>query len=204
MTVLNLLQQLAPLPEPIVEFGSRRYHPRRPTVSQALQQPVLGCDLLPGPGVDRLADLHAIDMPDRSVATVLLMDTIEHVARPHQALKEVARIIRPGGLLVMTSHFYFPIHGYPDDYWRFTASGFLELLRPFAGATVYAVGPEAVPHTVVGVAQQGPLDTTYCRVAAATLAWVHRGSTTWKERSLLALPPAWVGWAYRLLQRIGR
>jgi hypothetical protein len=49
-TILALVHRLAPLPEPIVEFGVRRYHPRRSTVAQTLQRPVLGCDLFPGQG----------------------------------------------------------------------------------------------------------------------------------------------------------
>jgi SAM-dependent methyltransferase len=204
-TILALVRRLAPLPEPIVEFGARRYHPRRSTAAQTLQQPVLGCDLSPGLGVDRLADLHAIDMPDESFGTALLLDTIEHVARPWRALQEVARVLRPGGVVVMTSHFYFPIHGYPDDYWRFTGSGFRELLAPFETMAVATAGLAVVPHTAVGVGMRAPRDPALmARLTAAMQHWVRWEATTWKERMLSVLPPVLVGSAYAALQRVTR
>ncbi|MFN2168173.1 MAG: methyltransferase domain-containing protein [Anaerolineae bacterium] len=43
-----------------------------------------------------------LPFPDGHFAAVTAVNTIEHVARPALALKEMARLLRPGGLLVMT------------------------------------------------------------------------------------------------------
>ena len=74
----------------------------------------------PGPGVDRVEDVTAISLPDESAGTVLCIETFEHVFEVSKAFDEVFRLLKPGGIFVITSPLNFRIHGYPDDYWRMT------------------------------------------------------------------------------------
>ena len=83
--------------------------------------------------------------------------TIEHVRNPWRAMSELHRVLKPGGLLVMTSVWYFPIHAYPDDYWRFTSSAFRSLFERLETVSVAMCGIPRLPHTVVGVASKGSL-----------------------------------------------
>ena len=104
-----------------------------------------------GPGVDKVLNLHAIDLPDNTAGTVFLMDTLEHVEYPHQAVSEIYRILKPGGLLVMSSVLDFFIHETPNDFWRFTPDAFRSLLKPFKQSHVGWYGPDYFPQTVVGI-----------------------------------------------------
>ncbi len=115
----------------------------------------VGTDMREGPGVDRVLDLHRIDVPSESVGAVLCLDTLEHVEYPHTALEEIHRILRPGGIAVISSVMSFPIHDHPYDYWRFTPEGFRSLLKPFAHSFVGFAGEELLPHIVVGVGFKG-------------------------------------------------
>jgi SAM-dependent methyltransferase len=45
----------------------------------------------------------AIPQPSQSVDIVLLLDVIEHVYEHDQLLKEIARVLRPGGMLLLTT-----------------------------------------------------------------------------------------------------
>jgi SAM-dependent methyltransferase len=108
-----------------------------------------------GPGVDRVLDLHRIEIPSESVGTVLILDTLEHVEYPRIALEEVYRILKLNGIIVITSVMNFPIHDYPCDYWRFTPEGFKSLLKHFGSQFVDFAGNKQFPHTVVGVAVKG-------------------------------------------------
>lgn len=48
----------------------------------------------------------------------------EHIeGNPWAAYEEISRILKPGGILVVTTVFAFPYHPCPGDFWRFTESG---------------------------------------------------------------------------------
>ena len=65
---------------------------------------------------------------------MLCIETFEHVFEVRRAFDEVFRILKPGGLFVITSPLNFRIHGYPDDYWRMTPNCLRRMLEPYAGA----------------------------------------------------------------------
>jgi SAM-dependent methyltransferase len=148
-----------PIADPVVEIGSR---PAEGQEELADLRPLLpghtyiGCDIQPGPGVDRVEDIHSLSFKDASVGTVLALDTVEHVADPIRGLQEVARVLRPGGVVLITSHMFMPIHAHPWDYWRFTPEGFGLLLAPFETRLVFANGWHLMPDTVFGVGVKGP------------------------------------------------
>jgi ubiquinone/menaquinone biosynthesis C-methylase UbiE len=62
----------------------------------------------------------AIPFADSSFDFVLCSEVLEHVPDPRRAIGEIARVLRPGGRLVLTVPFLYPIHEEPWDFWRFT------------------------------------------------------------------------------------
>jgi len=148
-----------PLPETIYEFGALQVPGQEEFADLRTIFPgcdYVGADMREGPGVDRVLDLHSIVLPSESVGTVLCLDTLEHVEYPHQALREIHRILSPTrGVVVISSVMDFPIHDYPYDYWRFTPTAFESLLKPFKHSFVGFAGKEEFPHTVVGVGFKG-------------------------------------------------
>jgi SAM-dependent methyltransferase len=54
---------------------------------------------------------------------VLSTQVLEHVSDPAVYLNECMRVLKPGGLLILTTHGVFPDHGCPYDFWRWTADG---------------------------------------------------------------------------------
>jgi cephalosporin hydroxylase len=143
-------------PGPVVEIGSLQtagqegYADLRPAFAG---REYIGCDLVAGPGVDRVADAEALGLPDASVGTVILADSLEHVADPRRALAEVYRVLRPDGVCVIAAPFIFPIHHQPD-YARFTPEGMATLLGAFGTTCVFACGDAQWPHTVYAVTRK--------------------------------------------------
>lgn len=151
---LELVLDTVAIPQPVYEFGSYQVEasPQDANLRPLLTQyDYVGCDMRPGPGVDKVLNLHDIDLPNNHIGTALLMDTLEHVEYPHRALEEVHRVLKPGGLVVMTSVLDFFIHETPNDFWRFTPDAFRSLLKPFAVSHVGWYGPDYFPHSIVAI-----------------------------------------------------
>jgi SAM-dependent methyltransferase len=91
----------------------------------------VGLDLRPGAGVAIVGDARALPVRDAAFDLVLCTEMLEHVPEPQRAIDEMHRVLKPGGLLVLTTRFLFPIHDAPHDYFRFTKYGLRHLLREF-------------------------------------------------------------------------
>ena len=156
--LVRVISETLPISEPIYEFGALQV-PGQESIADLRPlfpgKAYVGCDMQQGTGVDKVLDLHDIDLPDEMVGTVLMLDTLEHVEYPREAMAEVHRVLQTGGMVVMTSVMKFPIHDYPYDYWRFTPEAFRSLLKGFNCCFVESAGDPAFPHTVIGVGFKG-------------------------------------------------
>jgi SAM-dependent methyltransferase len=91
----------------------------------------LPLDLRRGRGVRVIGDAQALGIADASFDVVLCTEVLEHLPEPQKAIDEIFRVLRPGGTLLLTTRFLFPIHDAPHDYFRFTKYGLRHLLRRF-------------------------------------------------------------------------
>lgn len=65
----------------------------------------------------------SVAVDDASVDVVLSTQVLEHVGDPQAYLAECARVLRPGGQLLLSTHGIMVYHPDPDDYWRWTCAG---------------------------------------------------------------------------------
>lgn len=90
--------------------------------------------------VDLVADLqHMPAVESASVDAVICTEVLEHVADPSAALAEIARVLRPNGVLVLSVPHLSPIHEAPNDYYRYTRYGLAHLFER-AGLEVLEMG----------------------------------------------------------------
>ena len=68
---------------------------------------------------------------DATAGAIFCIEVLEHVPRPHVAVSEIYRVLRPGGLLVGSTPFLLGIHDGPNDYFRFTRHGLAYLFGAF-------------------------------------------------------------------------
>jgi SAM-dependent methyltransferase len=183
----SLVAETLDCPAPIFEFGAYQVDGQEGFADLRSLFPgrkYIGCDMRPGPGVDLVEDVTAINLPDASAGTVLCIETFEHVFEVRRGFDEVFRLLKPGGVFVITSPLNFRIHGYPDDYWRMTPNCLRRQLEPYAARLSGYQGYHAFPHTVMGVGIKAPIPLD----ARERLEKVATAYQIWLEQTKAALP----------------
>ncbi len=94
---------------------------------------------------DVFADASQLPIADASVDAVLCLEVLEHVQDHLLALKQIAHILKPGGTLLLSMPFMYPVHDAPHDYQRLTVYG---LRRDLARAGFHVVRIAKVGHAV--------------------------------------------------------
>lgn len=61
---------------------------------------------------------------------VLITQVLEHAPKPWHVADELFRVIKPGGVLILSCPQYWPLHEKPNDYFRFTPYGLQSLFDP--------------------------------------------------------------------------
>jgi SAM-dependent methyltransferase len=153
--VVRAVAETFPLPEPILEIGSYRVPGQEDLADLRPLFPgreYVGLDARPGPGVDLVGDAEELPLVDASVGTVLAVCTFEHVRKFWKAFEEVRRVLRPDGALLVACPFYFHVHDYPSDYWRFTPDSLDVLLEDYPSRIVGWHGPTTRPANVWSLA----------------------------------------------------
>lgn len=109
----------------VLELGTRRTGTGIPTARQGWASPdatYICSDFMEGLDVDVVADAEKLSYTFgvESIDAVIACSVFEHIRRPWLAAVEIGKVLKPGGKVFVQTHFGFPIHAYPYDYWRFT------------------------------------------------------------------------------------
>lgn len=153
------LSSIYNFPEPILEIGAR--HTQGQIGYADLRQffkdkRYIGSDIEPGVGVDLILDIVQLPPLNEQYGTILCLDTIEHISNPLMAIANMVSILKENGILIISSHMWFPVHTEQyEDYWRFTPSCVEKLLlQTFKRKIIMLQGEKNYPFNVVGIALQ--------------------------------------------------
>lgn len=80
-----------------------------------------------------------VPLPDASVDTILSNQTLEHVPDHRFYLRECRRLLRPGGVLILTAPMQWRHHEKPFDFLRFTRYGLVAAIEGEAGCEVQQI-----------------------------------------------------------------
>jgi len=85
-------------------------------------------------GATYIADLCSNNesiIPSNYFDVVVCTEVLEHTLQPFDAVKEIQRILKPGGTALVSVPYNFRIHGPLPDCWRFTEHGLRALFKDF-------------------------------------------------------------------------
>jgi SAM-dependent methyltransferase len=98
-----IIARLAPLEGLTIELGSG-FAPLKERLPDLVTS-----DVEPTPWADVVVDAHAIPYPDSSLANIVAVDVLHHLADPARFLDEARRTLRPGGRVVAVEPYASPL-----------------------------------------------------------------------------------------------
>lgn len=102
-------------------------------------------DLDENSGATYIADLcndNSDKIPSDRFDALICTEVLEHVNQPFDAVKEIYRILKPGGKVFISTPYNFRIHGPLPDNWRFTIHGLRTLFSKFEDVIIEEVSTQ--------------------------------------------------------------
>ena len=91
--------------------------------------------------LDIIGDLLLLPIASNSCDAALCTEVLEHVAQPFDFVKELFRVLKPGGRLYLSAPQSGRLHQPPHDYFRYTCFGLRKLFSE-AGFQIDFIKPE--------------------------------------------------------------
>ncbi len=111
----------------------------------------LSVDIDPERKPDVVGDAQKLPFTDSQFEMILCTEVLEHVRNPKAAMDEMFRVLKPGGIVVLTTRFVYPIHDAPHDFWRYTKYALQHLFRNFQ---ILEIVPESKSFTAIAILLQ--------------------------------------------------
>jgi len=70
---------------------------------------------------DIQADAFALPLGANYFDVVICSEVLEHLREPRLAVSQAHRVLRPGGIFLITVPFFYRMHGDPEDFGRYTS-----------------------------------------------------------------------------------
>lgn len=91
--------------------------------------------------IDLVSDIWNIPAPDASFDAILCTEVFEHIPFPNEALKELGRLLKPGGVLLLTAPFACLRHMDPYFHYSGFSDRWYEFMLPRSGLNVESLTP---------------------------------------------------------------
>jgi SAM-dependent methyltransferase len=156
-------------------------------ILQALGYRYCGLDIV-SRGATVLGDAHALPFPGECFGLVLSVSVLQYLSEPLRALREVTRVLRPGGWFVGSVAFLEPWDR--DSLFHFTPRGLAQAMQG-AGLQLERIVVDPNWNVLRAQLQMGPLrrlPSAFSGALAAPFGWLVRGHA-WCGR-LLSSDPA--------------
>ena len=136
----ELRRQFARLqPGIVLDVGAKA----APYKSHVPARSYLRLDIDPAKKPDICCDLHELEWKGEPFDTVLAIEILEHLKDPQQAIDRIHSVLKPDGVCILSTRFFFRYHPDPQDHYRFTWDSLRHLFRNFRHVEVHHHGNRA-------------------------------------------------------------
>jgi SAM-dependent methyltransferase len=121
----------------VLDVGGR-IQPYRPLIADRLRQYV-AVDMAESPLVTLRGNACALPFPENLFDLVFCTQVLEYVPEPSEAVREIYRVLKPGGVALLSFSAFYP-RAVDQEHWRFLPAGLRYLLCPFAQVDIVPEG----------------------------------------------------------------
>ena len=111
----------------------------------------VGVDVVENPAADLQGAVESLPVADASFDLVLCIQVLEHADDPARAVRELRRVVAPGGAVLASTHGVQVYHPAPVDLWRWTHTGLDRLFRENADWSSLSVRPSSGTTACLGM-----------------------------------------------------
>ena len=148
----------------------------------------VGVDVVENPAADLQGAVESLPVEDASFDLVLCIQVLEHAEDPAKGVRELRRVVAPGGSVLASTHGVQVYHPAPVDLWRWTHAGLDRLFRENADWSSLSVRPSSGTTACLGMLVPIYADLLARRIHVAPLgravaAGLNRGAAALDCRS---------------------
>lgn len=107
----------------VLDIGGKKLNKRgrfRPPLNQVVRWEYVNSD--PDTNPDYCCDAAKVPLDDNSIDTVVMTEVLEYLDNPEDVLSEIYRLLKDGGMCILSTPFLHPVHGDDEfDRQRWTA-----------------------------------------------------------------------------------
>lgn len=97
--------------------------------SQRIREDVINLDIYPYRNVDVVGNIYELPFSDNEIDAIVCDQVLEHLDNLPNALGEINRVLKMGGLVYIAVPFVAGYHSSPGDYYRFTEDGLTAVME---------------------------------------------------------------------------
>lgn len=149
LAIFTALKQVAvKMKGHILDIGCGKMPYKKYLLSQANITNYTGLDIInalnydPDIRPDLIWDGQEMPIPDQSYDSAMATEVLEHCPEPEVVLKEIHRVLKPGGIFFFTIPFFWNLHEVPHDEYRYTPFALGRHLRNsgFTSIEIFSTG----------------------------------------------------------------
>lgn len=125
----------------VLDLGGKRNNKRgtfQPPEQQTDKWLYLNLDLQTRP--DIFSDVTIVPIKSEIADCIICTEVLEHLPNPQDCVDEMHRLLRTGGVALVSIPFFYPVHSDPYDFQRFTEDGLRNIFCSFTSVEVYRMG----------------------------------------------------------------
>jgi SAM-dependent methyltransferase len=108
-------------------------------------------DAIQFPNIDVVTASDRLPFKDETFSLVVSQAVFEHLPNPFRAAKEVLRVLKPGGSILIDTAFMTPFHADPDHYFNMTSEGLRAIMN---GYEIIEIGVQPYQAASIGLILQ--------------------------------------------------